>query len=111
MNEGLNRNSRVYQQTVIVLGVATWLIAVARICTSYGWQDRLTFLLLAPVIITGGMFTQTFRLPLGSKFTKERVTSTLTDGFVILIACRFGAAPALVLAGVDALTAPRRPPR
>ncbi len=108
MNKGLNRNSRVYQQAVSVLGIAAWLIAVARICTSYGLRDQLTLLSLAPVIIIAGMFGQTFRLPLGSKFTQDKVTFTLVDGFVILIAVWFGIVPAVFLAGIEGFTASRR---
>src|SRR5215510_15149154 len=110
-NKLTSRHSQVYQQIVSVSGIAAWLIAVARICTSYGWRDQFTFLSLMPVIIIACMFVQTFRLPLGSKFTQDRVTFTLTDGLVLLVACWFGTAPAVFVAGIEGFISSRRTAR
>ncbi|PYT08040.1 MAG: hypothetical protein DMF60_05775 [Acidobacteria bacterium] len=68
--------------TVSAVGFAAWLVAVATICKSYGWREQLTFLATVPLIIAAGMFVQHFRLPVGLKFTQDRVTFTLTDAFV-----------------------------
>jgi putative nucleotidyltransferase with HDIG domain len=65
-------------------------------------------LALVPVTITAGMFVQHFRLPLGLKFTQDRVVFTLTDAFVLLVACWFGVFPAVFLAGIEAFTSCRR---
>lgn len=107
-NGRTNRNSYWYQMTVSAVGFAAWLIAVATISTSYGWREQLTFLALVPVIITAGLFVQHFRLPVGLKFTQDRIVFTLTDAIVLLVACWFGPAPAVALAGIEGFTSSRR---
>ena len=108
MNGRTNRNSFGYQVTVSAVGFAAWLVAVATICKSYGWREQLTFLASVPLIIAAGMFVQHFRLPVGLKFTQDRVTFTLTDAFILLVACWFGPAPAMFLAGIEGFTSSRR---
>ncbi len=103
-----NRKSRIYQVTVSAAGGTVWLIAVALVLTGYGWRDQLMFVALVPVIVALGMFVQHFRLPLGLKFTQERITFTLTDAFVLLVACWFGIVPAVFLAGIEGFTSSRR---
>lgn len=106
--ERTNRKSQVYQMTVSAAGIAVWLIAVVRICAGYGWRDQVMFLGLVPVIIVVGVFVQHFRLPLGLKFTRERITFTLADAFVLLVACWFGLVPAVFVAGIEGFTSSRR---
>lgn len=106
--ERTNRKSLVYQLTVSIAGIAIWLFAVVRISAGYGWRDQLLFIALVPVIIIVGMFEQTFRLPLGLKFTQERIVFTLADAFVLLVACWFGLMPAVFLAGIEGFTSSRR---
>jgi putative nucleotidyltransferase with HDIG domain len=103
-----NRNSRVYQTAVSGLGIAVWLIAALAISTNHGWRDHLMLLALVPVIVTAGMFVQHFRLPVGLKFSQDRVTFTLTDAFVLLVACWFGPFSAVFLAGIEGFTSSRR---
>src|ERR1700720_1259333 len=103
-----NRNSRVYQAAVSAAGLAVWLIAVVVISASHGWRDHLMLLALVPAIIAAGMFVQHFRLPVGLKFSQNRVTFTLTDSFVLLVACWFGPLPAIFLAGIEGFTSSRR---
>jgi len=91
-----------------VVGFAAWLFAVATICTSFAWREQLTFLASVPFIIMAGLFVQHFRLPVGLKFTQDRITFTLTDAFVLVAACWFGPAPAVFLAGVEGFTSSRR---
>ena len=106
--ERTNRKGLPYQMTVSIAGIAIWLFAVVRICGGYGWRDQLMFIALVPVIIIVGMFVQTFRLPLGLKFTQERIVFTLADAFVLLVACWFGLVPAVFLAGIEGFTSSRR---
>jgi putative nucleotidyltransferase with HDIG domain len=106
--ERFNRNSRIYQGTVSAAGICIWLAAAAAVATGYGWRDLLTFAGLVPVIIVIGLFVQHFRLPLGSRFSQERITFTLTDAFVLLVACWFGTVPAVFLAGIEGFTSSRR---
>jgi len=104
----LNRNSRLYQTAVSMSGMAVWLVAVFVISARHGWRDHLMLLALVPAIIAAGMFVQHFRLPVGLKFSQDRVIFTLTDAFVLLVACWFGPFPAVFLAGVEGFTSSRR---
>ncbi len=105
--ERTKRNSDVYQIGISVAGMALWVISAARIITVYGWREQLMFGALVPAIIALGRFVQHFRLPLGLKFTRERITFTLTDTLVLLVACWFGLIPAVFLAGIDGFTSSR----
>lgn len=107
--ERTNR-SDVYQIGISVAGMVLWVISAARI-TRYGWREQLMFLALVPAVMSLGRFVQHFRLPLGLKFTRERITFTLSDGIVLLVACSFGLAPAVFLAGIDGFTSSRRTAR
>jgi putative nucleotidyltransferase with HDIG domain len=109
VKERTNR-SDVYQIGISVAGMVLWVISAARI-TGYAWRDQFMFVALVPAIILLGRFVQRFRLPLGSKFTRERITFTLSDAFVLLVACSFGLAPAVFLAGIDGFTSSRRTAR
>ena len=102
--------SDVYQTGISVAGMVLWVICAARI-TGYGWRDLLMFLAIVPAVMSLGRFVQHFRLPLGSKFTRERITFTLSDGIVLLVACSFGLAPAVLIAGIDGFTSSRRTAR
>jgi len=106
-----NRNSRIYQTAVSASGMAVWMVAVFVIFARHGWRDHLMLLALVPAIIAAGMFVQHFRLPVGLKFSKDRVTFTLTDAFVLLVACWFGPFPAVFLAGIEGFTSSRRTAR
>jgi putative nucleotidyltransferase with HDIG domain len=105
--ERTNRGD-LYQTGISVAGMVLWVISAARIITGYGWREQLLFVALVPAIISLGRFVQHFRLPLGLKFTRERITFTLTDAFVLLAACWFGLVPAVFLAGIEGFTSSRR---
>jgi putative nucleotidyltransferase with HDIG domain len=103
-----NQSSRSYQTAVSATGTAVWAIAALVIFVGFSWQQRLVVLALVPVIIIVGMFVQHFRLPLGLKFTQDRVVFTPADAFVLLVACLFGMFPAVFLAGIEGFTSSRR---
>jgi putative nucleotidyltransferase with HDIG domain len=103
-----NRNGYGYQVTVSAVGFAAWLVAVATISMSFGWREQLTVLAAVPLIITAGLFVQHFRLPVGLRFTQDRFTFTLTDAFILVVACWFGPAPAMFVAGIEGFTSSRR---
>jgi len=105
--ERTNR-SDLYQTGISVAGMVLWVISAARIVTGYGWREQLMFVALVPAIISLGRFVQHFRLPLGLKFTRERITFTLSDAFVLLVACWLGLVPAVFLAGIEGFTSSRR---
>ena len=110
MSRKRTNRSDVYQTGISVAGMVLWVICAARI-TGYGWRDQLMFLAIVPAVMSLGRFVQHFRLPLGSKFTRERITFTLSDGIVLLVACSFGLAPAVLIAGIDGFTSSRRTAR
>ena len=106
-----NRSSAVYQTAVSISGTAVWMVAVVQIFARHGWRDHLMLLALVPAIIAAGMFVQHLRLPVGLKFSRDRVGFTLTDAFVLLVACWFGPFPAVFLAGIEGFTSSRRTAR
>lgn len=103
-----NRKSRAYQTSVSAAGVTTWVIAALAIAEGFAWRERLVVLALIPVIIVVGTFAQHFRLPLGLKFTRDRVVFTLADAFILLVACSYGTSAAVFLAGIEGFTSSRR---
>src|SRR5262245_29388930 len=108
MGQERKQSSNLYQLTVSAAGLAVWLIALAGVISVQKWSEQVTLIVLLPVIVVGGMFAQHFRLPLGLKFTRERITFTLTDALVLLVICWFGPYPAIFLAGVEGYTSSRR---
>jgi putative nucleotidyltransferase with HDIG domain len=109
--EQANKDSQTYQRSVTAAGMCLWLVSAASILTGRSWGDQLTFALMVPGIIIIGLFVQHFRLPLGARFTQERLTFTLTDAFVLLVACWFGTVPAIFLAGIEGFTSSRHTAR
>src|SRR5262249_36009840 len=51
---------------------------------------------------------QHIRMPLGPKLTRERLTFTLADALVLLVACWYGLAAAVFTAGIEGYTSSRR---
>src|SRR3954463_13463154 len=92
------KNSRMYQAVVIVAAFAVWLLATATFSIEYAWRDQLIMLALAPLVIVTGMFPNTFPVPTPLKFSQEKISFTLTDALVLLVACRYGIAPAIFVA-------------
>jgi putative nucleotidyltransferase with HDIG domain len=106
--EKANNNSHVYQVAVTAAGLCVWLIAAASLWTDYALREQLTILVLTPLVIFVGMFPNTFPMPSNWKFTHEKITFTLSDAFVLLIACWHGAAAAVFIAGIEGFTSSRR---
>ena len=61
-----------------------------------------------PLTIVVGMFPHTFPLPTGSRFTREKITFTLSDSIILLVACWQGLPAAVFLAGIEGFSASRR---
>lgn len=99
---------QLYQQIVTGAGLALWAVALVFLAATFTWRDRSFVLLLVPLAIFVGMFPQHFRLPYGGRFTEERLTFTLTDAIVLLVAVWFGLWAAVFVAGVEAFTSSRR---
>lgn len=107
-NVEANTKSQIYQTAVTTVGLCAWLGATANMLFSYTWRESLVSLLLVPLAIVIGKFIHTFPLPSGLRFTKDRISFSLADAFVLLIACWFGPAPAVFVAGVEGFTSARR---
>ena len=108
--EQANKDSRVYQRAVTAAGMCLWLVSAASIlrplvagsidfCDDGAWNNH------------HRNVRTDFRLPLGARFTQERLTFTLTDAFVLLVACWFGTVPAIFLAGIEGFTSSRHTAR
>jgi putative nucleotidyltransferase with HDIG domain len=108
MSKESNDKSRGYQAIVTAAGMALWLAAGAWIAYTYDLRDQLTLVALMPLIIGVGMFAHEFQLPVGLKFTQEKITFTLADAIVLLVACWNGVLPAVVIAGIEGFTSSRR---
>ena len=66
------------------------------------------FLALVPVIVFAGLFTQHFRIPFGLDLTQERLTFSLSDAIVLLVAYWYGVHPAIFVAGLEGFITSRR---
>lgn len=99
--------SRAFQTAVTVAGLLLWCAGVAEIAMRRAPAEQMTLLALAPVAIIVGMFSITFPLPSGLKFTSEKISFTLSDAFTLLVACRYGILPAVCLAGLEGFISSR----
>ncbi|MBC7930222.1 MAG: HD domain-containing protein [Rubrivivax sp.] len=102
-----NYKSRAFQTTVTAAGLLLWGAGVAEITMLRTPAEQLTLLVLVPLAIIVGMFPITFPLPSGLKFTSEKVSFTLSDAFILLVACRYGVLPAAFLAGLEGFVSSR----
>jgi putative nucleotidyltransferase with HDIG domain len=102
-----NYKSRAFQTTVTTAGLLLWAAGVAEIAARRTPAEQLALLVLVPLAIVVGMFPITFPLPSGLKFTSEKISFTLSDAFILLVACRYGALPAVALAGLEGFISSR----
>src|SRR5438067_1922316 len=102
-----NRKSRAFQAAVTAAGLLLWCAGAADIALRRTPAEQLTLLVLVPMAIVVGMFPITFPLPSGLKFTSEKVCFTLSDAFILLVACRYGVLPAVFLAGLEGFVGSR----
>ncbi len=102
-----------YQTAVTVTGLCLWTLAAIALVIEYPLHEQLIVLAVVPLVVVVGMFPTSIVLPYGLKFTKEKITFTLTDAFILLVACSYGVIPAIVVGGIEGLTssirAVRRP--
>jgi putative nucleotidyltransferase with HDIG domain len=103
----------VYQTAVTVTGLCLWAMATVVLVVKYSLREQLIVLAIVPLVVVVGMFPTSIVLPYGLKFTREKITFTLTDAFILLVACSYGVIPAIVVGGIEGLTssirAVRRP--
>jgi putative nucleotidyltransferase with HDIG domain len=102
------KSNTLYTTTLTVLSLAVWLAATGSFFVEHVWRDQLTVLALLPLVIVMGMFPNTLPLPSALKLSQERMNFTLSDALVLLIACRYGFAACVLVAGIEGLTSSRR---
>jgi putative nucleotidyltransferase with HDIG domain len=98
---------RVFLTTVTVVGLLIWLVALASVSLEYTLRDQLIFLGLVPLVVTASLFPNIFPVPSGLKLTQEKVIFTPSDSIVLLVACWYGVAPAVFIAGLEGFISSR----
>lgn len=101
-------DSRFFQQTIIVFGIVLWLYCVAFVTLRYDTTSQFMILPLVPLMIFISLFLNTFQLPSGLTFTRERVSLSFADSIVLLVAYGIGLAPAVFLAAIEGYFSTRR---
>src|SRR6266446_5553871 len=100
------KKALIYQTTVTVAGLGLWLASVVFLFTGHPPREQLILVCFVPVIIVISLFPNTFTLPSGIK--RDKITFTLSDAFVFLIACWYGVLSAGFVAGVEGFVSSRR---
>ncbi|HEX8847675.1 MAG TPA: HD domain-containing phosphohydrolase [Pyrinomonadaceae bacterium] len=98
----------IYPAVVTTAGIALWLAATASFFVETAWREQLAVLALLPLAVVTGLFPNSIPLPSSLKLPQEKMTFTLSDALVLLIACKFGFAACVFVAGVEGLTSSRR---
>jgi putative nucleotidyltransferase with HDIG domain len=102
------KSNSIYPTTLMVFSLALWLAATGSFFVEHAWQEQLAVLALLPLVVVMGMFPNTLPLPSALKLSRERMNFTLADALVLLIACRYGFAACVFVAGIEGLTSSRR---
>jgi putative nucleotidyltransferase with HDIG domain len=95
-------------EAVTIPGVLLWTVALVSLSANYRLHELLIFLALVPLVVSASVFPNIFPLPAGLKFAQEKVTFTPSDSIVLLVACWYGPAPAIFIAGVEGFISSRR---
>ena len=96
----------VFQTAVTVVGLSLWLAAAIILFATRSGRELLILISFLPAIIVISLFPNTFTLP--SSIRRDKITFTLSDAFVFLIACWYGILPAIFVAGAEAFVSSRR---
>jgi putative nucleotidyltransferase with HDIG domain len=100
--------SRVYQLTITIAGSGLWCATAVLLTMNYGFRDLLTIFALVPLVVIISMFPNTIPLPSSLRFSPEKLTLTLSDSFILLVACWHGIVPAIFIAGIEGFASSRR---
>jgi putative nucleotidyltransferase with HDIG domain len=106
--ESTGLKSQIYLRAVAVVGISLWLAAAISFFTLHAGSTQLAVLALVPLVIITGMFPNTLPIPAGLKLSQEKLTFTLSDAFVLLVACRYGFVACVLVAGIEGFTSSRR---
>jgi putative nucleotidyltransferase with HDIG domain len=96
------KQARIYQTVVTVVGLGLWLASAVVLFTTRGGREQLILIAFVPAIIVISLFPNTFSLK------RDKITFTLSDAFVFLIACWYGILPAIFIAGAEGFVSSRR---
>src|SRR6267143_2101831 len=100
------KKALIYQTAVTVAGLSLWLASVVLIFIRHPPREQLILVGFVPLIIAISLFPNTFTLPSGIK--RDKITFTLSDAFVFLIACWYGTLAAVFVAGAEGFVSSRR---
>lgn len=104
----VNNRSRVYTAMVSAAGIAVWLAAAVSLFVEHTGRDQLIVLAVVPLLVIVGMFPNTLPLPSGLRLSHEKLTFTLSDAVILLIACRYGFAACVFIAAIEGFTSSLR---
>ena len=102
----IEKKPLVFQTLVTVAGLSTWLAAAVFLFTRHPGREQLTLVGFVPLIIIISLFPNTFTLP--GSIKRDKITFTLSDAFVFLIACWYGTFAAVFVAGAEGFVSSRR---
>jgi putative nucleotidyltransferase with HDIG domain len=100
------KQALIYQTVVTVVGLCLWLASAVVLFTTRTGREQLILIGFVPAIIVISLFPNTFTLP--SSIKRDKITFTLSDAFVFLIACWYGTLPAIFIAGAEGFVSSRR---
>ncbi len=98
------RKSRVFQIVVSVIGISVWLAAAFSLPLNHTPRELWFITALVPLSVIVGMFSHTFKLPEGMRFTNDRFTFTLVDSIILLTAVWYGPMAAIFVHGIEGYT-------
>jgi putative nucleotidyltransferase with HDIG domain len=99
---------RILPTAITVGGIMLWLGATLSFFAGHDRQQLMIVFALLPLVVVSGMFPNILPLPSGLKLSREKMSFTLSDALVLLIACHFGFAASVFVAGIEGLTSSRR---
>jgi putative nucleotidyltransferase with HDIG domain len=99
---------RAFLTLVTAAGLLLWLTAAASLWRAYATRDLFVILGLVPLVVSASLFPNIFPVPKGLKLTQEKVIFTPSDSIILLVACWYGVAPAIFIAGLEGFISSRR---
>jgi putative nucleotidyltransferase with HDIG domain len=103
-----NRKSRRFQIVVSAIGIMVWLAAAVSLFFTNTMRELPVIAALVPLSVIVGMFSHTFKLPEGMRFTNDRFTFTLVDSIILLAALWYGPVAAIFIHGIEGYTSSLR---
>src|ERR1700686_1717685 len=100
------KQALIYQTVVTVVGLCLWLASPVVLFTTRTGREQLILIAFVPAIIVISLFPNTFPLP--SSLKRDKITFTLSDAFIFLIACWYGTLPAIFIAAAEGFVSSRR---